>query len=270
MHNYFGKKDYKTEDLLSFLREVKKYVDINKLTVAGGDPLARADIGYLLREIKRMDFHINLDTVGLALIKDVHINRKVTVKKVLPKDIIPYTDVIGIPLDGSLDSIIQLFRKKLLLSDIVAILDVLDAQGAKICVNTVVHKGNINDIPNIYRIISNFQNIKKWQLFQYMPIGPGGYRNRTTYEISDDTFFNAREKLFKYKNDHGMEIQFKSRSQRKNKYLLVDGDGVIWIPKQDGEMNWDNNDVNNERIILGNVNDKYGYEKIINDLALHN
>lgn len=63
-----------------------------------------------------------------------------------------------------------------------------------------------------------------------------------------------------------MKIQFKSKSERKNKYLLIDGEGIIWIPKQNCDLGWNNNDSNGERVILGNINNKHEYNQIINNL----
>lgn len=261
-YNYFSKKDYQTDDLLNFLSELKEKVHVPKVTMAGGDPLAREDMPYILNNLKKMGFRINVDTVGLSLIRDVMIGKNTFVKKVSAEEIIKSIDVIGIPFDGTTDEIINIFRRGLKVHEVKGIIEELSKNKANICINTVVHKNNYDDIVNIFSQIKEYKSISKWQLFQFMSIGPGGFKNRLKYELSD-TQFNELKDVLGAINDSEIDIQLKSRLNRKNKYLLIDGEGVVWIPRQNENDNWLNEDENNERILLGNINENNAVNNIL-------
>lgn len=58
-YNYFSTKDYNTESLIDFIREMKESANINKITMAGGEPLVREDMGYILQNLKQLGLVIN-------------------------------------------------------------------------------------------------------------------------------------------------------------------------------------------------------------------
>lgn len=162
---------------------------------------------------------------------------------------------------------VTIFRRGLKLDEIMGILKVLSKEvNANVCINTVVHNENKDDLINIYNKIKKFPKIFKWQLFQYMPIGPGGFKNRYKYEITDEQYENAKLSLLEARNNDNVEIEFKSRLQRKNRYLLVDGEGVIWMPKQNEEDLWLNEDSNNQRVIIGKISDHGIADKVIEQI----
>jgi MoaA/NifB/PqqE/SkfB family radical SAM enzyme len=267
-YNFFSGKDYVTEDLINFLSEIKQKVNISKVTMSGGEPLAREDMPYILSTLKSLGYNINLDTVGLSLIKDVTIGRNTLIKKISSEEITKSINVIGIPFDGSKDEIMHMFRRNLKVNEVLEILDELSLNHSNIGINTVVHRNNIDDIVNIFDKIKNYKSITKWQLFQYMPIGPGGFKNRLKYEIPDEQF-NRLNGVFNAVNDTHIDIQLKSRLHRKNKYLLIDGEGVVWIPRQNENNDWETEDENNERILLGNINEKNAVDKVLSKLKEH-
>jgi MoaA/NifB/PqqE/SkfB family radical SAM enzyme len=264
-YNFFSNKDYVTSDLIKFLTEMKQAVNISKVTMSGGEPLAREDMPYILSTLKSLGYTINLDTVGLSLIKDVTIGQSTLVKRIASEEITKSINVIGIPLDGSTDEMVNIFRRQLRVEDILKVLDELSLNDVNICINTVVHKGNLHDILNVYNLIKDYEKITKWQLFQFMPIGPGGYKNRTKYEISDEEF-NAVGNILNAVKDNHIDIQLKSRLHRKNKYLLIDGEGVIWIPRQNEDSTWMADDENNERILIGNINQADAVNHVLTEL----
>lgn len=264
-YNFFSGKDYVTSDLLNFLTQLKEKVDVPKVTMSGGEPLAREDMPYILSSLKELGYRINLDTVGLSLIKDVMIGRNTLVKQISSEEIIRSIDVIGIPFDGSTDYMMNMFRRGLKVNEILGILDELSSKGANICINTVVHKNNYDDIVNIFDHLKGYEAISKWQLFQFMPIGPGGFKNRLKYELPDEQFEELRATLDSI-NDTSIDIQLKSRLNRKNKYLLIDGEGVVWIPRQNEHDHWLTDDENNERILIGNIGDQNAVEKVLAEL----
>lgn len=271
-YNYFGhnKNLLSTETILNFLKYLKDYHIINKVTLCGGDPLSRPDIIFLLKQIKNLGLLINLDTVGTPLLDDVEtvFYGKQNISKIDPYHLVDLIDLLGIPIDGDSNDIMAQFRKKRpkIYEEQLSILEILEAANAKVCINTVVHKGNIDTLTNIYSIIKKYKAIKKWQIFQFMPIGPLGYKNRNLYLISDDSFFLVKEqieKLVHMNNEPGFVLEFKSCTSRKGIYLLVDSDGYAWVPKISNNKDWDTNfDSNHDRIIFGNITSQGDFLKI--------
>jgi MoaA/NifB/PqqE/SkfB family radical SAM enzyme len=262
-YNYFGKEDYDTDDLMYFLKYVRGQFNIDKITMAGGEPLIRQDMPYIIQSMNHMGFYINVDTVGLSFARDVVLLNGHVVPRTAPETIVPYVNMIGIPIDGSTDSMMQLFRQALRVQDILEVLSALDNVKANICINTVVHRDNIDDLGNIFSIISRYTSIKKWQLFQYMPVGPGGFKNRHKYVISDEAFALAEIQLRRSVGFSNVQMEFKSRTARKNKYLLVDGCGDVWFPRYNTESTWDEYDDSRERIVLGNISERNRYDRML-------
>ncbi len=269
-YNFFGKCNnlVTNDEILNFLYQLPKN-KIEKITISGGDPLARENIVDLLCNIKKMGFKINLDTVGTRLLDDVYtIPKKEKLTKISVNDIAPFVDVLGIPLDGSNNAIVSTFRtgRLCIFDESIKLLEILKNHKIKICINTVVHKLNIDDLKNIADILLKYPYITKWQLFQFMAIGPMGYLNREKYNISDEAFVFYCQKIKKYLKDNKSPIILndKSRQKRKNLYLLIDNDGEAWTPFATNENYWnDTKDENNKRIIVGNIKNKAEIDKII-------
>lgn len=270
-YNHFGNSPHltSTENILSFLSAAKKK-KFAKVTLCGGDPLSRPNIIDLLKRIKSLGFFISLDTVGTPLLneaKTVFYGSSV-INKISEIDIANYVDIVGIPLEGPSNEIISFFRTERAnqFDEQILILNKLSAARAKICINTVVHKGNISCIEELLPIISELKEIKKWQLFQFMPIGPLGYKNRHAYEVSDEDFLLLKEKIIKLKENFltHINLEFKAKAERKGNYMFVDSEGLAWVPNIMMNEEWsEQKDTTNKRLIIGNINSPEDYEKIL-------
>lgn len=243
-YNFFSNKDtIKTERIVSFVTEYNEIFSNSKVTLSGGDPLMRPDIAELISKLKAQNCYINIDTTGLPLIK----NSNEAVFEALK-----YVEYIGIPMDGVNNKTIHSFRQNMTFEMSLKVLKKA-ASINRICVNTVVHALNVDEVIEIAAIVNKEYNIFKWQLFQYMPIGPRGYAMRGTYGINNDTFENVKRKLLSLHFRASLEMEFKSVSDRVNKYILLGSDGYIWLPK-----------LNEERTIIGHIDDIGLIEKIEN------
>jgi MoaA/NifB/PqqE/SkfB family radical SAM enzyme len=272
-YRYFGSAEnlISTETILQFLIFLKHYHCIEKVTLYGGDPLARSDILLLLREIKKIGFWINLDTVGTPLLADTETTfvGRSKIARVSSEALTAVVDLLGIPLDGDSNESFLKFRenRSKIFEEQILILNQLEICKTNVCINTVVHKGNINIIKNILPIIVKYTCVKKWQIFQYMPIGPLGFKNRNLYMITEEDFKVLEKEISAlYSNMlvQNISIDFKSCADRKNTYLLIDSDGIAWIPKESLSDSWeDNTDSNPDRIILGNINCPTDFSHII-------
>lgn len=252
-----------TDKLIKFLKYAY-YEGTKKVTLCGGDPLAREDIIDLIEKIKGIGLSISLDTVGSTIIKDVKLDRKTIIKQIDANKIAENIDVIGIPIDGSNNKVFKLFRqtKADLLNEQLAICEKLHQAGANICINTVVHKGNLDDAEELAKLIKSLDYINKWQIFQYEPLGKYGVKNRDSFEITEKQFIDFQSDVLKVFGNDSSKVQFKSFNDRKNAYVLIDNSGNAWIPSDkimsDTEYAYDLG----KDVIIGNICNPEDWDEI--------
>lgn len=276
-YNHFGSSPIPVSNqiILRFLDYVRQS-GISKVTLSGGDPLSRVDIIPLLEEIKKLGLFINLDTVGTAFLgatETVFFGR-MPIKQVPAERLVELVDLLGIPLDGPNDEITRQFRslRPDIFNEQLRILELLNKCNAKICLNTVVHKGNVESLGEMLPLVSEFSAIRKWQLFQFMPIGPLGYRNREQYVLDDSSFSDAATRLHAQLATSSFfgEVEFKSRGGRKGNYLLIDSDGNAWAPQTTSDPEWDAaHDASGQRHVFGNINQESDYPAIMKAASNH-
>ena len=252
-------KIFPTDKLVSFLQYAHD-VGVPKITLCGGDPLARDDIIDLLEEIKEIGFRVSLDTVGSPIIKNASIGRRKVVNQLDAKRIAELVDVIGIPIDGSTDEIFRRFRntKSDIVNEQLAVCQELHKYGAHICINTVAHKGNLEDAYELAKLVKELNYIDKWQIFQYMPLGKLGLKNREYFEITNKQFSDFQSTVIDVFDRDIKKLQFKSSQDRNNAYMLIDNSGNAWIPSSD---NRSPSNENGNRII-GNISNPNEWYKI--------
>lgn len=221
------------EKLLNFIKSYNDIFENNRVTLSGGDPLFNSYIIKIIYELKKEGVSINLDTVGTKLLE----GRKELI------EVLKMVDCVGIPLDGITTQTIQTFRTNMTIEKFVRILNVVK-DFKNICINTVVHALNIEEIKGIASLINEDKQITKWQLFQYMPIGPGGYKNKDRYEITEEQYNKVKSEVLSMDLRHSLQLDFKSAECRIDRYLILSSDGTVWIPG-----------MNNERTIVGDIED---------------
>lgn len=247
-YNHFSKNPelISKEYIVNFLIFLKENNLTDKVTFGGGDPLTRPDIIAVLKETKKIGFTVNLDTVGSAFLSDtssiffgVH-----KIKKIDLNDVAGFIDLLGVPIDSTDNSIALKFRegRDNLVDEQKEIINLTLKYNIPLCVNTVLGSYNINSIERIWDLIAQYQNIVKWQIFQFMPIGPLGSKNQDMFNISNEEFDEITTKIKKKSIGSHIKIEAKSISKRINKYLIIDSDGDIWLPEK-----------SEERVIIGNI-----------------
>lgn len=255
-NNFCNLDEISFEAISNFLSYAKE-IGLEKVTLSGGDPLARLDIDQIIEKCINLGLEVNLDTVGLPFIKNSYIVEKnMIIKKFEKISLLKKIKMIGIPLDGSSNGIISKFRiyNGNLYEETIKILKFFEQEKIDICINTVLHKENIKDIQNIFNILKKYSCIKKWQVFEYMPIGPLGKKNENIFKVDTKKFDQIR-RFITFTNKTNINICFKSAKERSRDYMLVDSNGTAY--KVDF-----NNDIN----IYGNVNDKETWDKILSNL----
>ena len=249
------------ETICNFLEYAYNF-GIEKVTLCGGDPLARKDIITLLKKIKEIGFKISIDTVGIPLIRDVMIKNEV-IKKLDIQEIAKYVDEFGIPLDGSNNEIFKLFRPTSddVFSEQISICNILEDNKIKTCINTVAHKGNLNDAENLARVIKSLDGVYKWQIFQFAPLGKFGFLNRKLFEISEEEFYDFESKVLEIMADSKKVLEFKKCKDRVRHYMLIDNSGNAWVPEFEKAItNTDFKSVS-DRYIIGNIQDVNDWSK---------
>lgn len=256
-YNHFARRTVSTESLLKFVRGLRDRAGLSKITLGGGDPLTRPDLIDLLSGLRQLGLRMNLDTVGTAFVQNAEIRfmGRGTALQIDVGRVASLVDLIGIPLDGSSDAVLNRFRTHLTVAAQEAVLNRLAAVEATVCLNTVVHAGNTEDLPEIGKIVSRYPCIRLWQLFQFMPIGPLGWRNRARFQITPGRF-QAAANSARSAIPEGVTIEAKEALDRKNRYLLIDAAGTIWIPDQTSDPFWSSDDQNEHRRSLGTITDR--------------
>lgn len=199
---------------------ILKKLGYEAITLSGGDPLARGDIKQIVQGINALGFNINLDTAGTPLLDSG------SEQPISAQEISETVDLIGIPLDGSNDEIIEKFRTKSgsTLAETEKILELLGKEGCRISINTVVHSGNIDNLNEIYQIISKYPNVVRWELHQFVALGGGSKANEPQFRVTDDDFCQAVNRI---ENTKDIAISPKPRQNKQNfSYLDFNGDFI--------------------------------------------
>lgn len=254
-YNEFYNKDLPKEVLLKFV-DFLADSGVQKLTITGGDPLIRNDVFEIIKYCFEKGFEINLDTVGTILLQSDSALKK-EFGEGFSWDIMRKFKSIGIPLDGSTLEIANRFRNdasEKFLDNQIKVIKKLTDKHCNVSVNTVLHKGNTDDMGNIYNILKDIP-IKKWQIFQFMPVGELASRNVEKLYINDKTFNNVKKQIEDLAKDSEFEINLKSEKSRYNHYLLIDSKGYAY--KRESRQN--------PRVVLGNIKNKNDFKKIMNE-----
>ena len=239
-YNHFGRSriPLATATLLRFLVDMRS-LGFRRVTFCGGDPLSRRDFLDITAEAHGAGFAVKIDSVGTPILgrAETQFFGQESVPRIDLSELAPYVEMFGVPLDGIDNTQCLEFRKGRpgIYEETLRIVDALEAHSIDVCVNTVVHKLNATTIHRLVDVLRRHRGIRRWQLFQYQASGPLGFASRGKYAISDDVFLAVVDRIIDRSRDcsFGDRIEFKGNWQRKDRYLLVDTDGQIWVPEYD-------------------------------------
>lgn len=142
------------------LRVVDRVADagVESLMVSGGDPLLWPPLLDVLAHAKRRGLAVGLDTTGVTLTPAMAVTLR------------PLVDTVGLPLDGSNARVQRAFRRNPsgVHDDLLRALRICDTTGfSHFRVHTVVHRGNVEDLPAIAAILSGLNALDQWVLYQW-------------------------------------------------------------------------------------------------------
>lgn len=229
---------------------------LGQVTLCGGDPFTYPHVIEVIKLCKDLGLRVKVDTVGTVFLganKAIY-PVKMDMPAVSLKDLSRLVDCLSIPLDGWDQESVSYFRKgrKSLFEESLQIIEMAEKDGVPLDINTVVHKGNVHGVYKILDILNRYSSVKNVQLFQYMPIGELGYKNRKHFMLSDDHFLSALDLI--RQNHYRFEVQAKTNAMRKNHYVMVDAFGQITSPENfyensDGEL------VKEPMLVSGHIKD---------------
>ena len=160
------------KDLFAFLKTNK----VDAVLLTGGEPLLRNDFKEIVRELKKNNFKIFLDTCGYNFDK---------YKSVIFKDI----DVLGLPLDFHNKS----YRQH---DNVLKILKYFKNKKVRpvVRVGTVVTKDNFKNLKEIYKTLLDYQ-VDIWKIYQFLPLNHNAVENKVSLNIPMKKFNAAIKNL---------------------------------------------------------------------------
>lgn len=281
-YNNFGKTSRSaglvTRGDIRRLIEVAVNLGYRQATVAGGDPLTHPEIISILDDLREAGMFVKLDTVGSALLRpsrEMFYGDPGRVHYIDPENVLSRIDSIGLPIDGSTPRIQARFRKapevlvdvqvyqdlfgedvaderverSSVVTDTVRLIDLAMHSDVEVCVNTVVHAGNLFDVPSIAGLLLDHQP-DLWQLFEFQATGALASRNAERFSLAErsepidlisrapvdhlvrmpsQSFSNAVDKARSLVADR-FDVIGKSAAVREGGYLMVNDAGDLWIP----------------------------------------
>ena len=256
-NNFCKEKEEISYSKIEKFLEYAKIFGLTKITLSGGDPFAREDISKIIKKGLDLNLKVNIDTTGLNIISDEKIfgtGEKIHQFKEI--SLLKKVSNISIPLDGSNNEIVSKFRisNENIFEKTIKLLEFFEKENIRIGINTVFHKENIKDIKNIYEILKKYKCVKKWQVFQYMSIGPLGKKNEAIFKVEDCEFEKVKKRFEKLSNDE-MKIEFKSAKQRSKNYMLVNSIGTAYRV-----------DLDNKIETFGNIGDSKTWNNILKNI----
>jgi MoaA/NifB/PqqE/SkfB family radical SAM enzyme len=212
--------------LFAFLKDNK----VDAILLTGGEPLLRNDFKEIIRELKRNNFKIFLDTCGYNFDK---------YKSVILKDI----DVLGLPLDFHNKS----YRRH---DNVLKILKYFKNKKVRpvIRVGTVVTKDNFNNLKEIKDVLLGY-SIDIWKIYQFLPLNHNAVKNKVSLNIPMNKF-NVAIKSLDQVIGGGFRILVCKKKDRNKAYFFVNSDGSVFVP-----VYGKGHDDNGIDKILGNIYD---------------
>lgn len=184
--------------------------------LGGGEPLLRDDFSEILKELKRYNFKIFLDTNGDLFFRY--------------RDLITeHVSVIGLPVDFPDSS----YRNEDNLKTVFKILGYYKGLKKRLIirVGTVVTKDNSKRLNEIGKLLKNYP-VDIWKIYQFVPQNYNAIKNRSSLEISQREFDEATQGI-KDIFSGNFKVVISRREDRNRAYFFIASDGTVFIPVDD-------------------------------------
>lgn len=245
-YTHFGRHE---PDLKQLLESVSRFVElgVRDVTISGGDPLTINNLLGFLDDLRRSGAQsIKLDTVGTHLLETPPregippgLEGRPSLHSLLKR-----LDFVGIPLDGWSNATVGLFRagRPQLYEETVALLDAIDGTPGcpMVIINTVAHAMNLSGLSLVGHEVLRHPAVCHWNIFQFSPTDQVSAEINAAYRITDPMFHTAEKAWRNSLASHsatakGITTEFRSVRSRLGQYLLINSDGVAWVPDECGQ-----------------------------------
>lgn len=207
--------DNTLEDNKKIFDNISK-IKIDKITFSGGEPLLYENLFDLADYIKSKRPEIKLSLTTNGQIIDENLFNK----------IINTFDWISFSFDSSNDNVNEdIGRGKNHIAKIISLLDKFDGK-MKLKINTVANKYNINDLENIYNIISKY-HISRWKIFRFYSLRKGKENKKLFYLNDSESQLVEDYVTNKQKQDSKVKIHYNDLNEFTTSYFNIYPDGSI-------------------------------------------
>lgn len=192
---------------------------VEGVLLTGGEPLIRDDFGEIVKEIKKYNLKVFLDTSGDFFFKY--------------KDLISeYVDMIGLSIDFTDSS----YRNEDNLQTVLKILGYYAKlnKRPKIRVGTVATKDNLETLTKVGEMIKDYP-VDIWKIYQFVPKNPNALKNRAFLELSDEEFIYATQDLEDIFSSN-FKVIISKRKDRDRAYFFINSDGTVFMPIDDSNV----------------------------------
>lgn len=207
--NRFNKIDINEKQVLKIFNEVSSW-GIDSITISGGDPLNYIFIKDCISILSNIPF-IQIDTNGIKLTErdDEWMMGKI--------------QLLGLPLDGSNVNTHRITRSEDHFHKIINHLNRLKDKNLPIKINTVVHKGNIGDLLELAKLLSDF-NIALWSIYEFWKINETASCNCNIEKAESDILMDTINIL----QNGNIKIEYSAVKHRSNGYFFIDHTGMCY------------------------------------------
>lgn len=191
---------------------------------SGGDPLLWPGIAELVKYAHGAGLEIGLDST-------FHDPDSLRVLS----EILPWVGTIGVPIDGADESTIRKFRRGAtgeIFTQVDRVLDELDNQAAHVRSHTVVHRGNLHDLPKIADFLAGHNSVRQWALYQYWGRRASS-RINDSMQITADEFETAIAAIDKPAEIEVLSYPAKRRSMTN--FMITSSGLVVTTAEESGE-----------------------------------
>jgi MoaA/NifB/PqqE/SkfB family radical SAM enzyme len=181
---------------------------------AGGDPSLRSDIHDLVGYAKQLGLSVELQTN--ADVCPPQLRRALT-----------RVDLVGLSIDAANSGIHDALRgRNGNFQRVLQLLAWLRDRNVPTIVRSVVLRQNTREFPGIARLVSPFQNVIRWSVLQFSPIGDG-FRNHTKFSVST-TDFESVAAAARTAWGGGGELDIYRDEAKRGTYLLITPAGQVY------------------------------------------
>lgn len=225
------------KDEIIVLNKILK-ADIDAINITGGEPML--DFEKCIRMIdvfKRHKKAVYLSTNGLNCLKYIDF-------------LSSSLDLLGLPLDGY-DEYSNIVNGRNIdsFTRVISLIEHINLRKipVKVKIGTVINKYNANEtvLSKIYEVISKYECVKVWRLYEMIPVNFDGKYNKDI-QADEKSILDVKGLTSQFNEiSNGLNVEFASRLNRNCSYFMLQPDGSVVIPI-------DNNGRYNESII-GNL-----------------